>query len=65
MLIDITNNQTSMITNTIFNPTEKQYIALYNFSVLFLSKGYGLDVYCGVGGSYNMFNQGATIDKTR
>lgn len=64
MQVDITEISTSQVTSTTFNATEKQYIAMYNFGTMFLFKGIGVDAYCGVGGSYNIFNQGAAVDKT-
>lgn len=64
MQVDITEISTSQVTSTTFNATEKQYIAMYNFGTMFLFKGIGVDAYIGVGGTYNMFNQGAAVDKT-
>ena len=64
MQVDVTENATNQVTNTTFNPTENQYIAMYNFGAMFLFKGVGVDAYCGVGGTYNMFGLGAVVDKT-
>jgi hypothetical protein len=63
MQVDITEISTNQVTSTTFNASEKQYIAMYNFGTMFLFKGIGVDAYCGVGGTYNMFDQGAVVDK--
>lgn len=63
MHVDVTNNQTNLATNTAFNPTEKQYILMYNFGVMFLIKGFGIDAFLGAGGTYSSFDKGVQIDK--
>ena len=63
MHVDVTNNQTNLTTNTAFNPTEKQYILMYNFGIMFLVKGFGIDAFIGAGGTYSSFDKGAQVDK--
>lgn len=61
---NIVNLQTSVLSSANFDPSTKQYIVMINNGLLSLRKGFGYDVFLGIGASYNIFDSGNKIDKT-
>ncbi len=56
--ITVTNDETGVSSNALFQPGLTQYSALLSMGGLFLAKGFGMDMYWAFGANYNQFDAG-------
>ena len=56
--IAVTNDQTGASSSAVFQPGITQYTALLSMGGLFLTKGFGMDLYWAFGPNYNQFDPG-------
>lgn len=54
----VINHTTAGYTEETFEPKAKQYIAMFNMGGMFLAKGFGFDMYYGVGAAYGQWDIG-------
>ncbi|MCC7245123.1 MAG: hypothetical protein IT269_05565, partial [Saprospiraceae bacterium] len=63
MTVNVVNDATTAAGTADFTPKVEQYIAMLNFGSMPLFKGFGADVYFGIGANYSRFDAGTTINR--
>lgn len=58
---NVTRDADGAVSQETFQPTVTQYIAMVNVGGLGLTKGFGFDMYCGIGATFNQWDTGNTI----
>ncbi len=59
---NVTHDADGLVTTETFNPKTTQYIAMVNVGGLALARGFGMDLYCGIGGAYSQWDRGNTLN---
>ena len=59
---NVTHDADALISSQTFSPKTTQYIAMINTGGMGLTKGFGFDMYCGIGATYNQWDRGNTIN---
>jgi hypothetical protein len=62
LTVNVSNPQTQTFSSETFNPTAKQYILMGNFGGMMLLRGFGLDLYYGIGATYSQWKLGNSLD---
>lgn len=63
MTVNVTHDSDGAFSSETFKPSVKQYVLMVNFGAMRLARGFGADLFWGLGANYSFFEDGSEINR--
>lgn len=63
MTVNATHDLDGAVSSETFKPAVKQYVLMLNFGAMRLARGFGADLFWGMGANYSLFDDGSEINR--